>query len=62
VAALALLGLVTLFDAMTGVLPSNLDPSFRWPVALLKAAIAAVAIVFLRGDTRENRHHGTTGS
>ncbi len=60
VAALALIAGFGLFSAWTGVLPSNLDFSFRGPAALLQAVIAAVAILFLRFDTLEIRPDGTT--
>jgi hypothetical protein len=51
--AAALIGAFSLIDAATGVLPSNLDPTFRWPAAWLQAAGAAVAILVLRRDARE---------
>lgn len=54
IAALLLITLLTLISAGTGVLPSNLDPAFRWPVALLQTAAAAAAILVLRSDAREN--------
>lgn len=53
IAALLLITLLTLVNAGTGVLPSNLDPSFRWPAAFLQAAGAAAAIFFLRRGVRE---------
>jgi len=34
-------------------LPSNLDPSFRWPAALVQAAGATAAILLLRRDAQE---------
>ena len=37
-----------LIDAGTRLLPSNLDPSFRWPLAWVQAAGAMVAILLLR--------------
>jgi hypothetical protein len=52
-AALALIGVFSLIDAGSGVLPSNLDPSFRWPVAWVQAAAALAAIVLLRRYARE---------
>jgi hypothetical protein len=61
VAALILMAMLGLFSAWTGVLPSNLDPSFRWPAALLQATIAAVAVFFLRNETQEHPPDGTTG-
>jgi len=42
-----------IIDAGTGVLPSNLDPSFRWPVAWVQAVAAIVAILLLRRLARE---------
>ena len=54
IAALALIAGLGLFSAWTRVLPSNLDPSFRWPLALLTAGFAAGAAVFLRSDSRES--------
>jgi len=60
VSALTLIAAFALFSAWTGVLPSNLDPSFRWPVALLQAGIAAVAVLFLRHDSQEILPDGTT--
>lgn len=53
IAALLLITLLTLVSAGTGVLPSNLDPSFRWPAAILQAFCALAAIAFLRSDVRE---------
>ena len=47
-AALVSIALFGVIDAGTGVLPSNLDPSFRWPAALMQAAGAIVAILLLR--------------
>ena len=51
--ALLLIAVFSLIDAGTGVLPSNLDPSFRWPLAWLQAAGAMLAIVLLRRHARE---------
>jgi hypothetical protein len=48
ISALLLLASFSLIDAGTGVLPGNLDPSFRWPAAWLQAAGAMVAILLLR--------------
>lgn len=53
IVALLLITLLTIVSAGTGVLPTNLDPSFRWPVAILQAVGAFAAILFLRGDVRE---------
>ena len=53
IAALLLIALFSLIGAGTRVLPSNLDPSFRWPVAWLQAAGAVVAILLLRRHARE---------
>ena len=52
-AAAALIAAFSVVDAATGVLPTNLDPSFRWPVAWLQVAGAIVAILILRRDARE---------
>ena len=60
VAALVLMAAIGLFSAWTGVLPSNLDPSFRGSAALLQAVIAAVAVIVLRFDAQETRPDGTT--
>ncbi len=62
VVALSLIAAFGLFHAWTGVLPSNLDPSFRWPASLVQAVIAAVAVLVLRHDTQEILPHGTTGA
>ena len=48
--ALMLLALLSLIDAGTAVLPSNLDPSFRWPAAWLQVTGALVAIAVLRRE------------
>ena len=53
IAALASVALFSVIDAGTGVLPSNLDPSFRWPAAWVQAAGAIVAILLLRRYARE---------
>jgi hypothetical protein len=53
--ALAFITIFAVIDAGTGVLPSNLDPTFRWPVALLQAVAASAAVLFLRREARENR-------
>ena len=47
-AALVSIAVFSVIDAGTGVLPSNLDPSFRWPAAWVQAAGAIVAILLLR--------------
>ena len=52
-AALALIGVFSLIDAGSGVLPSNLDPSFRWPAAWVQTAAALAAILLLRRYARE---------
>jgi len=51
--ALLLISVFSLIDAGSGVLPSNLDPSFRWPAAWLQVAGAMAAIVLLRRHARE---------
>ena len=48
VAGLALIAVFGLAIAWTGILPTNLDPSFRWPVAVIQTVVAAGAVVFLR--------------
>ena len=62
VAALLLMAGLSLFGAWSGALPSNLDPSFRLPVALLVTTVAVLAAIFLRNDTQENPPHGSTGA
>ena len=52
-AALLLLATFSVVDAATTVLPSNLDPSFRWPAAWLQATAATLAILLLRRQARE---------
>ena len=52
-AALALIGVFSLIDAGSGVLPSNLDPSFRWPAAWVQTAASLAAILLLRRYARE---------
>ena len=52
-AALLSIAIFSLIDAGTGVLPSNLDPSFRWPAAWVQAAGATAAILLLRRDAQE---------
>lgn len=54
IVALSLIALLGLFSARTRVLPSNLDPSFHWPVAFLTALCAAGAVWFLRNDSRKS--------
>lgn len=53
IAALILVTLLTLVSAGSGVLPSNLDPSFRWPAALVQAICALAAVYWLRRDARD---------
>jgi hypothetical protein len=53
IAAVSLIALFSLLSAGTGVLPSNLDSSFRWPAAWLQSAGAIAAILLLRGNARE---------
>lgn len=53
IAALILVTLLTLVSAGSGVLPSNLDPSFRWPAAILQAICALAAVYWLRRDARD---------
>ena len=53
IAALLLTTAFGIIDAGTGVLPSNLDPTFRWPLAWVQAAGAIVAILLLRRLARE---------
>ena len=73
IAAFVLMAAFGIIDAGTGVLPSNLDPSFRWPAAWLQAAGALAAILFLRRSnggpglqpgtgSGEDVTHGSTGS
>jgi len=52
VPALFLIAGFGLFGTWTGALPSNLDPSLRWPLAWCQAAIAILAALFLRRDSR----------
>lgn len=54
IAALALVGLFG-FLSLTGVLPSNLDPTLRRLMALVQAACASAAILVLRREAREDR-------
>ena len=53
ITAFLLMAAFGIIDAGTRVLPSNLDPSFRWPVAWLQAAGAVLAILLLRRHARE---------
>lgn len=62
VAALLSMTVLSLFGVWTGALPSNLDPSLRWPTALMQAAIAAIAVLFLRSDTQENPPDDSAGA
>ncbi len=48
--AVLLIAVFSLIDAGTGLLPSNLDPSFRWPAAWVQVTGALVAILLLRSD------------
>jgi len=50
IAAFLLIAAFGIINASTGVLPSNLDPSFRWPVAWLQAAAAIGAILLIRRE------------
>lgn len=52
-AALALVALFAFVTAMSGVLPTNLDPAWRWPAAIVTTAAAAAAIAVLREENRE---------
>ena len=54
IAALGLIGLFG-FLSLTGVLPSNLDPTLRRLMALVQAACASAAILVLRREAREDR-------
>ena len=51
--AAAFIAVFSVLDAATGILPSNLDPSFRWPVAGLHVAAATLAILSLERNARE---------
>lgn len=53
ITSLLLIAAFGVIDAGTGVLPSNLDPSFRWPAAWLQIAGATAAILLLRHHARE---------
>ena len=52
-AAAVLIAGFSVIDAGTGLLPSNLDPTFRWPAAWVQVAGAVVTIVVLRRNGRE---------
>ena len=52
-AAALLVAAFGVLEAATRVLPSNLDPAFRWPVAGLQVLAAILAIVVLRREGRE---------
>ena len=52
-ASALLIATFSVVDAASGVLPGNLDPTFRWPVAWLHVGTAFVAILTLRRDARE---------
>ncbi len=51
--ALALLAAFSLVTAWSGLMPTNLDPAWRWPVALITTSAAAAAIAVLRYESRE---------
>ena len=51
--AAMLIAAISVVSAATGVLPSNLDPSFRWPAAWVQVAAAAAAILVLRSEPRD---------
>lgn len=51
--AVALVAVFSVVTAWTGVMPTNLDPAWRRPSALLTTAAAACAMLVLRQDTRE---------
>lgn len=51
--ALVLVGLFALVTAVSGVLPTNLDPAWRWPAAIVTAGAAVAAIAVLREENRE---------
>lgn len=52
-AALVLVALFALVPAVSGVLPTNLDPAWRWPAAIVTTGAAVAAIAVLREDNRE---------
>jgi hypothetical protein len=52
-AALLLIAMFSVIDAGARVLPTNLDPSFRWPAAWLQVTAATAAILLLRSEARE---------
>ena len=51
--ALVLIAVFSLLTAWSGVLPTNLDPAWRGPVALVTTSAAAAAIAVLRIESRE---------
>jgi hypothetical protein len=51
--ALMLLAAFSLVTAWSGLLPTNLDPAWRGPVALITTSAAAAAIAVLRYESRE---------
>ena len=53
IAALLSIAAFGVIDAGTAVLPSNLDPSFRWPAAWAQVIGATAAILVLRNQARE---------
>jgi hypothetical protein len=52
-AALVCIAGFSVIDAGTALLPSNLDPSFRWPFAWAQVIGAMAAILVLRSRARE---------
>jgi len=62
IAALLSIGAIGLFGTWTGALPSNLAPSLRWQAAWFQAAMAGLAALFLRRESRDNSPHGSTGA
>jgi hypothetical protein len=53
ITAALLVGAFGVLEAATRVLPTNLDPAFRWPVAWVQVLAAILAIVVLRREGRE---------
>ncbi len=51
--ALVLIAVFSLVTAWSGVLPTNLDPAWRGPVALVTTSAAVAAIAVLRIESRE---------
>lgn len=52
-AASGLIALFAFVTAVSGVLPTNLDPAWRWPAAIATAGAAVAAIAVLREDDRK---------